>query len=200
MPGRSGRFSTRSPATRATLLTSFVSGDAGPWAVERIDPVIGPPLPQVATVALIGGGGARLPPEPAWVLSGAVGQERYTTRKEHDALASRQQPLGLPTATRAALIPITKSKAWWRFSQEKRRAIFEETSHHIAIGMEYLPAVARRLYHGRDLGEPFDFLTWFEFAPEHEAAFDELVACGRPRNGLTSCARLMSACEERRDS
>jgi hypothetical protein len=42
-------------------------------------------------------------------------------------------------------------------------------------GLEYLPAVARRLHHGRDLGEPFDFLTWFEFAPEHTAAFDELV-------------------------
>jgi len=42
-------------------------------------------------------------------------------------------------------------------------------------GVEYLPAVARRLHHGRDLGEPFDFLTWFEFAPEHAAAFDELV-------------------------
>jgi hypothetical protein len=33
--------------------------------------------------------------------------------------------------------------------------------------------VARRLLHGRDLGEPFDFLTWFEFAPEHTQAFDE---------------------------
>src|SRR2546428_7160638 len=29
----------------------------------------------------------------------------------------------------------------------------------------YLPAIARRLYHCRDLGEPFDFLTWFEYAP-----------------------------------
>ena len=34
---------------------------------------------------------------------------------------------------------------------------------------------ARRLYHARELGEPFDFLTWFEFAPEHGAAFEELV-------------------------
>jgi hypothetical protein len=25
------------------------------------------------------------------------------------------------------------------------------------------------------LGEPFDFLTWFEFTPEHAAAFEELV-------------------------
>jgi hypothetical protein len=27
--------------------------------------------------------------------------------------------------------------------------------------MKYMAAVARRLYHARDLGEPFDFLTWF---------------------------------------
>jgi hypothetical protein len=46
---------------------------------------------------------------------------------------------------------------------------------HIATGLEYLSAVARRLHHGCDLGEPFDFLTWFEFAPEHAAAFEELV-------------------------
>jgi hypothetical protein len=41
--------------------------------------------------------------------------------------------------------------------------------------LEYLPAVARRLHHCRDLGEPFDFLTWFEFAPTDTVAFDELV-------------------------
>src|SRR5262249_29720373 len=39
-------------------------------------------------------------------------------------------------------------------------------------------AVARRLYHCRDLGEnePFDFLTWFEYGPSDSPAFDELVA------------------------
>ncbi|MBA2471041.1 MAG: chlorite dismutase, partial [Pseudonocardiales bacterium] len=30
--------------------------------------------------------------------------------------------------------------------------------------------------HSRDLGEPFDFLTWFEFAPADEDRFDELLA------------------------
>ncbi len=35
--------------------------------------------------------------------------------------------------------------------------------------MRYLLAVARRLYHCRDLGEPFDFLTWFEYAPQDES-------------------------------
>lgn len=41
--------------------------------------------------------------------------------------------------------------------------------------MEYLPAVARKLFHSRDLGEPFDFLTWFEFAADDAAAFEHMV-------------------------
>jgi len=41
--------------------------------------------------------------------------------------------------------------------------------------MQYLPAIARRLHHSRDLGEPFDFITWFEFAPEHTENFSALV-------------------------
>ncbi|HTD17547.1 MAG TPA: hypothetical protein VK673_20345 [Chthoniobacterales bacterium] len=55
-------------------------------------------------------------------------------------------------------------------------AILEEDSRHIAIGLEYLPAIARRLHHSRELHEPFDFLTWFEYAPEHSAAFEEVVS------------------------
>ncbi len=61
-------------------------------------------------------------------------------------------------------------------AQDQRRAFFEERSRHVGRSLAYLPRVARRLHHGRDLREPFDFLTWFEFAPEHESAFDELVA------------------------
>jgi hypothetical protein len=56
-----------------------------------------------------------------------------------------------------------------------RRAIFEQRSAHIALGLRYLPAIARRRYHAHDLGEPFDFLTWFEFSEADSAAFDELV-------------------------
>ncbi len=44
------------------------------------------------------------------------------------------------------------------------------------IGMDYLPAIARRLHHSRDLDQPFDFLTWFEFAPAREATFDAMLA------------------------
>jgi hypothetical protein len=156
------------------LVTSFVGGDDGSWTVDRVAAVTGPSLPQVPRVTVVQAG-AGMPSNPSWVLRGVAGRERYTTHQEREVLRRRQPPLGLPTATRAALIPITKSPAWWRLPQEERRAIFEERSHHIAVGMEYLPAVARRLHHGRDLDESFDFVTWFEFAPDHEAAFAELV-------------------------
>jgi len=62
-------------------------------------------------------------------------------------------------------------------SQDERRNIFEKESGHISNSMKYLPAIARRLYHCRELvGESFDFLTWFEFAPQHSSLFDELLA------------------------
>ena len=73
------------------------------------------------------------------------------------------------------MIPIRKSAAWWALAQDERRAIFEEQSRHIGIGMDYLPAVARRLHHCRDLGEPFDFITWFEYEPDQDRTFDELL-------------------------
>ena len=91
---------------------------------------------------------------------------------------AKQQGLGGPDSTCAALIPIRKTPAWWALAQDERRRIFEESSKHVRIGLKYLPAVARRLHHCRDLGEgePFDFLTWFEYARRDAPAFDELVA------------------------
>ncbi|MET0313548.1 MAG: chlorite dismutase family protein, partial [Hansschlegelia sp.] len=68
-----------------------------------------------------------------------------------------------------------KTSAWWDLAQDERRAIMEEQSRHIAIGLDYLPSIARRLHHCRELAEPFDFLTWFESAPEHTEAFETLV-------------------------
>ena len=155
--------------------TVFAGGSAGAWRVESVEPVTGPALPVVPRLAVLDGGTAT-GPETAWALRGVTSNVRYTQRDEQGALGARQAGLGRPEATRAALIPITKSQAWWALAQDERRKLFEETSHHIAIGLEYLPAVARQLYHSRDLGEPFDFLTWFEYAPAHAPAFEELVA------------------------
>ena len=71
--------------------------------------------------------------------------------------------------------PDPESADWWELTQEERRRIFEDQSHHIATGLKYLPEIARQLYHCRDLGEPFDFLTWFEYAPQHASRFEDLV-------------------------
>lgn len=156
------------------LPVMFVAGGAGVWRIDRISPVIGDGLAGAPFLDVREGGRGHRP-DGAWVLRGSTGNTRYTTRSEVDALAARQQGLGRPDATRAALIPIRKSEAWWALAQDERRAILEEQSRHIAIGLEYLPGVARRLHHSRELGEPFDFLTWFEYAPEHADAFEALV-------------------------
>lgn len=150
-------------------LFSFAAGTGGEWAIDRIVPVLGEPLPPADKLAVAPGDVQG----SVWRLRGVRSNERYTTRAEKDRLSALSPPLGRP-GMGAALIPIRKSQAWWDLAQDERRAVLER-SRHIATGIEYLPAVARRLYHSRDLGEPFDFLTWFEFAPEDEAAFDELV-------------------------
>ncbi len=158
------------------LSVAFVGADSGTWSIERLVTVSGEPLASASRLEVLEGSRAARPVSDAgWVLRGVTSNERYVNRVEHNELLSRQEPLGRARSTRAALIPVTKSEAWWDLAQDERRLIFEESSHHIAIGLEYLPAVARRLHHGRDLGEPFDFLTWFEFAPENGAAFEELV-------------------------
>lgn len=152
------------------LTVTFSAGDAGPWRIERLSAVSGLGLPTATHLAMTDEPGA------TWRLRGVVSHPRYSTAAELKELAGVQAGLGRGEATCAALIPIRKSEAWWSMAQDERRAIFEDKSRHIALSMKYLPAVARRLHHARDLGEPFDFLTWFEFAPEHEPAFDELLA------------------------
>jgi Chlorite dismutase len=158
----------------APRIVAFVGGADGSWRVEGIQHVTGETLPIVERLAVVEVAG-HVPAGAAWVLRGVTSNERYATAEEHLALAERQESLGRPKATRAALIPIRKTEAWWDLSQDERRAIFEERSGHISLGLEYLPAVARRLHHSRDLGEPFDFLTWFEYAPEHADSFERLV-------------------------
>ena len=157
------------------LLVVFAGGASGPWRIQRIDAVIGESLPITERLAMLEGEGTRHPAEADWVLRGVTSNERYVNEAERATLTTRQAGLDRPEATCAALIPIRKSQTWWELTQEARREIFEERSRHIATSLQYLPAVARRLHHGRDLGEPFDFLTWFEYAPAYREAFEELV-------------------------
>jgi hypothetical protein len=162
-----------------TFPAIFLGGTTGAWKVDRIGAVVGDSLAPVERLAVHSG--APVGEAGIWTLRGVAGHVRYVAGHEKGQLDAVSPPLGRAEATRAALIPIRKSSKWWGLAQDERRAIFEERSHHIADSLKYLPRIARRLYHSRDLGEPFDFLTWFEFAPADSQAFEELVAMLRSR-------------------
>lgn len=154
---------------------SFLGGKQGMWQVTHMKTVCGPDLECVERINVVSGDLLQVPADTAWVLHGFTSNVRYSARTEVDILQACQPELDRPEATCAALIPIKKSARWWALPQDERRQIFEETSHHTAIGVEYLPAIARRLHHCHDIAEPFDFLTWFEYAAEHSQLFEDLV-------------------------
>jgi len=159
---------------------TFVAGENGDWQIVGSRAVVGAELPAAARLEPRPTLLAELPARASWLVRGVTSNERYVFRAEKTLLVAKQPALGRPSARCAALIPIRKSEAWWDLTQDERRAIFETRSQHIEIGLQYLPAIARRLHHGRDLGEPFDFVTWFEFAPADSAAFEDLL--GRLRD------------------
>jgi chlorite dismutase len=161
------------------MFTTFRGGQTGAWRVTLNSPVKGEGLFAVPSLAITQGPSIALPLLPsatAWRLAGVAGHVRYVEKAEKEQLAAKQAPLGRKEATCAALIPIKKSAAWWELTQDERREILEAKSQHISGSLKYLPQIARQLYHCRDLGEPFDFLTWFEYAIEHATQFEELVA------------------------
>jgi chlorite dismutase len=160
----------------SVLTVAFTGSDSGAWQVMRQTALQGPAIDDAPYVDVAVGDQIDPASQAHWRLRGVVSHLRYTIRQEAAELGARQASLARAEAVRAALIPIRKSPAWWALPQDERRAIYEERSRHTTIGMEYLPQIARRLHHSRDLGEPFDFLTWFEFAPKHETLFEELLA------------------------
>lgn len=162
---------------RGSNSTRFVGVSSGPWRVIDIRAVRGASIPMAPFVDVLSGKDDQR--SSAWALHGVASHGRYTTRQEKTALDAVTPQLGRPEATHAALIPIRKTRAWWDLTQDERRAVFEERGRHIAKSLQYLPRIARKLYHARDLGEPFDFLTWFEFAPADGPAFDELLGALR---------------------
>jgi chlorite dismutase len=160
------------------MFTTFRGGQSGGWKITALGEVKGQPLAPVPALSVMRSAAIALPlltSQTSWRLAGVTSHLRYAERAEKVLLEAAQAGLGRPEASCAALIPIRKSAAWWELTQEERRQIFEDKSHHIAGSLKYLPAIARQLYHCRDLGEPFDFITWFEYAPEHAAMFEDLV-------------------------
>jgi chlorite dismutase len=152
----------------------FIGTNSGDWQVLQMQTIIGEPLETVSYLNIIPSTTLKVD-QGIWTLKGIRSNLRYTEKDEKEKLTSIQADLGRNEATYAAMIPMRKNKAWWDLAQDERRKIFENQSHHTQIGLDYLPAIARRLFHSRDIAEPFDFITWFEYAPEDAPAFDELL-------------------------
>ncbi len=100
-------------------------------------------------------------------------QSRELDSRSHAELAPSQE-------TTAVLIPIGKSPDWWQLAQDRRQAHFqtgEEYPGHVAIGIEYVDRVHRKLYHSRYTEPPtaYDFLTYFEFESRHKDDFNMLL-------------------------
>jgi chlorite dismutase len=180
------------PRLDTTMFTTFRGGQSGAWRVTLNSAVKGEALAAVPALAITQSASIALPILPSstsWRLVGVTSHLRYVEKAEQEQLAEKQAPLGRKEATFAALIPIKKSAAWWELNQDERREILEAKSHHISGTLKYLPQVARQLYYCRDLGEAFDFITWFEYAPEHAAMFEELVAMLRTTEEWTFVER-----------
>jgi len=151
---------------------TFVGGADGAWRVNRVSAVRGDSLEAVERLEIHAGA----PPSAAgaWALRGVASHARYSS-------APRRSPRPVFTAARSRrgeargahsdpevgrVVGATARRAPGRL----RGAL---ASHRRQHG---IPArIAGRLYHARDLGEPFGFLTWFEFAPQHAQAFDDLL-------------------------
>ena len=184
------------------MFTTFRGGQSGAWRITAISPVKGAPLPAVPSLSVVHSQAIALPLLPSqnsWRLAGVASHLRYVERPEKTRLEAAQAGLGRPEASCAALIPIRKSAAWWELTQEERRRIFEDKSRHIASSLQYLPMIARQLYHCRDLGEPFDFLAWFEYAPQNALFFEDLVKVLRATEEWTYVERELDVRLKRED-
>lgn len=155
-------------------VTSFIGGEFGDWNVEAFHICKGSPISEVRRLE-ISTAAPVSKRKVAWTLKGVESNLRYTTLREKELLQLRPSLLGKTNFTKAALIPIKKTEDWWLLAQDQRRNILEEQSRHISFGSKYLDVVSRKLFHSKDLGQAFDFITWFEFPPDGEDAFDLLV-------------------------
>lgn len=151
------------------LLVAFVAGFEGLWLIEGMTAPVGEPLAPAARLSVLEGteaealrsGHADRAANVRWVLRGVVAGQGEDARAD-------QLPLGRAEARCAVLVAVRMSPAWWGRAEEDRRAL--------SANIEHGPAISRRILRSRDRDEPFDVLTWFEFAPEVQSEANEVMA------------------------
>ncbi len=77
----------------------------------------GASLPMVPRIAVFEDSAGADNLNAAWMLRGSTNHSRYTRRNEQKTLSAGRPRVGRREATRAVLVPITKSQAWWALAQ-----------------------------------------------------------------------------------
>jgi hypothetical protein len=165
------------------LLVSFVAGFEGLWRMEGMTAPRGEPLRPAARLAVVEGAGAQAPAS-RWTLRGVAD---HPPGGEGGGNGGRA--LGGPDARCAALVAIRLAPAWWEVTGGDGATVLAQRSRALLGHPGDTPKIARRLHHSRDLGEPFDLLAWFEFHPDEQAAFNDLMARLRATEGWSSVER-----------
>ena len=147
------------------------------YEVDRIHPVVGPAVPDLAAGRRLWRLEApgRLPLASAPFI-GASTHVVYTDSATRAELAEISVGESGPVAV---LIPIRKTPEWWALGREQRQAYVMEgmPNGHVAIGRRYAGRIYRRLYQARYLpGSEWDFLTYFEFPANEIQSFCDLLA------------------------
>jgi hypothetical protein len=161
------------------VLLNYIGGSTGSWHVNSVTTHAGAPLKTATHVEIVKGRACRPPMASSWVLRGVVRNTRFVTREELPSLDPQFLKPGPVHSSCAALIPIRKSAAWWNLEHDERQEIVDARSRQLGRGMRFLPAIARRFLYGRDLGEPFDMVTWFEYSSRDQSIFDDLAGALR---------------------
>ena len=127
-----------------------------------------------------------------YAIEGALRSPIYTSSTLHEFAykpagqrrPGRQSPV-------AMVLPISKSQGWWQRDALERHAFFyphvDPTTGcaapgHARAAEEGIAVLYRRLFHNPDGYErpgEYDFITYFECAPEHVATFDRVHAALR---------------------
>jgi hypothetical protein len=189
----------RSSVGTMTIRVRFIAGDTGDLLVERITAICGESLPEAKSLLRVEGSEFVAAPGAVFTLDGVRSHERYVERAERDSAGGRSRG---PRAPGQPLCSADSHPEVRGRGGRSRRTSGAPSSRHARItpevGLRYLPAIARRLYHSRDLGGPFDFLTFFEFGEADASAFDDLLGTAArdrgvvvrgPRSGDPAAAR-----------
>lgn len=166
--------SKRVPDKDAEILFHYIGGATGSWRITKAVTHAGLALKPATHVQVSTGSSPPIPAKTSWMLRGYISNTRYVTREETIPIDANPWMLPRAEATCAALIPIRKSPAWWDLAVNQRRDLLEIRSQQVESRLGFLPAILNRLHFSRGRGEPFDFVTWFEYAPQDAAIFDEL--------------------------